>query len=84
MEHGVCTPGMTQEERVSKLCFFYRVQLMKLQGKGFVTKTMPTNQEIPPCAAELTNRVARLGCKENCQRKGEATDDDDSGEEFCL
>lgn len=50
--------SMSCEERTEKLRIRYRVHLIKLQGKRFVTKQMKCNDQIPACAARATSEIA--------------------------
>lgn len=52
--------NLDEEEHREKLRRFYRAQLMKLQGKRFMTRQMPTNNDIPVCAKRMTAKIASI------------------------
>ena len=62
LECDACTINdlivMNEEERREKLRLCCRAQLALLQGKRFVSKQMPTNNDIPICAKKLTAQIA--------------------------
>lgn len=56
---------MEETEHREKLRFYYRAELMKLQGKRFMTKQMPNNNTLPACAKQITSKIASVeagGC----------------------
>lgn len=51
---------MNEDEHREKLRFFYRAQISKLQGKRFMNRQMPSNNDIPLCAKRLTSQIASI------------------------
>ena len=51
---------MNEEEHREKLRFFYRAQIAKLQGKRFMNRQMPSNNDIPLCAKRVTAQIANI------------------------
>lgn len=51
---------MTEEDHKDKLRFFYRAQIAKLQGKRFMNRQMPSNNDIPLCAKRVTAKIASI------------------------
>jgi hypothetical protein len=51
---------MSEDEHREKLRLFYRAQICKLQGKRFMNRQMPTNNDIPLCAKRVTAQIASI------------------------
>jgi hypothetical protein len=59
---------MTEDEHVFKLRLYYRAQMVKLQGKRFINRIMPTNEKVPDCVKRMTSEIARVhACDESSE-----------------
>ena len=73
------TQSMSYEDRTEKLRIRYRVHLIKLQGKRFVTKQMKCNDQIPACAARATSEIASQSVFTNSQHPDSFVNHEDNG-----